>query len=199
MRERLEQVDWSRLGHAYGDASDVPRMTRALASPDKAVGDQAWDDLFASVRHQGRVYTATPEVVPFLIELLDEPSVLGQEPTEKTPRSFDLDPSGKYRFAAGESSGKLAAYRVDDKRGRLKKLETYEVGQMAWWVLAVDLPGPADRSGEKPPRKSGDRGGGAGQSAAGRGGLAQWPEGSAPLTSTPLAFQPSPARTSAAP
>jgi 6-phosphogluconolactonase len=123
---------------------------------------------------------------------------LGQTATEKTPRSFDLDPSGKYLFAAGESSGKLAAYRIDPDSGRLTRRETHEVGRMPWWVLAVDLPAPADRPGEKPPRESGDRGGGAGQSAAGRGGLAQWPEGSAPLTSTPLAFQPSPARTPAA-
>jgi dipeptidyl aminopeptidase/acylaminoacyl peptidase len=65
---------------------------------------------------------------------------LGQEPTEKTPRSFDLDPSGKYLFAAGESSGKLAAYGVDGKSGRLKRLETSEVGKTPWWVLAVDLP-----------------------------------------------------------
>jgi 6-phosphogluconolactonase len=66
-------------------------------------------------------------------------SATGQEPTEKTPRSFDLDPSGKYLFAAGESSGKLATYSVDGKSGRLKRLETYEVGKTPWWVLAVEL------------------------------------------------------------
>src|SRR5262249_18008456 len=64
-------------------------------------------------------------------------SALGPEPTEQTPRSFDLDPAGKYLFAAGESSWKLAAYRVDGQSGRLKKLETYEVGKTPWWVLAV--------------------------------------------------------------
>ncbi len=64
---------------------------------------------------------------------------LGQTATEKTPRSFDLDPSGKYLFAAGESSGKLAAYRVDAQKGELTRLATYEVGKMPWWVLAVAL------------------------------------------------------------
>jgi dipeptidyl aminopeptidase/acylaminoacyl peptidase len=72
-------------------------------------------------------------------------SATGQEPTEKTPRSFDLDPAGKYLFAAGESSGKLIAYNVDSKNGRLKKLETYEVGKTLWWVLAVGLPAVADK------------------------------------------------------
>jgi 6-phosphogluconolactonase len=67
-------------------------------------------------------------------------SATGQEPTEKTPRSFDLDPSGKYLFAAGESSGRLAAYSVDGKSGRLKRMATYEAGKTPWWVLALDLP-----------------------------------------------------------
>jgi 6-phosphogluconolactonase len=72
-------------------------------------------------------------------------SATGQEPTEKTPRSFDLDPAGKYLFAAGESSGKLAAYRVDGTSGQLKRLDTYQVGKVPWWVLAVDLPAVADK------------------------------------------------------
>ena len=75
MLERLEQIDWYALGHAYGDASDVPKLIRALTSPDKDVRVQGFSDLFGSVRHQGDVYDSTPVVVPFLIELLDEPSV----------------------------------------------------------------------------------------------------------------------------
>jgi 6-phosphogluconolactonase len=63
---------------------------------------------------------------------------IGQSATEKTPRSFDLDPSGKYLFATGESSGKLAGYRIDPNDGGLTRLATYEVGKMPWWVLAVD-------------------------------------------------------------
>jgi 6-phosphogluconolactonase len=86
-------------------------------------------------------------IAAFALDAEGKVSVLGQEPTEKTPRSFDLDPSGKFLFAAGESSGKVVAYGVDGSGGRLKNLMTYEVGKMPWWVLAVDLPG------EKPPRK----------------------------------------------
>ncbi len=65
---------------------------------------------------------------------------LGQTPTEKTPRSFDIDPSGKFLFAAGESSGRLAAYRVDEMLGSLERTATYEIGKMPWWVMAVRLP-----------------------------------------------------------
>ena len=66
---------------------------------------------------------------------------LGQTPTEKTPRSFDLDPSGKYLYAAGKSSGKLAAYRVNEETGALERTASYEVGKTPWWVQAVRLPG----------------------------------------------------------
>ena len=77
-------------------------------------------------------------------------SALGQEPTEKTPRSFDLDPTGKYLVAAGESSGKLAAYGIDASSGRLKKREMYEIGKMPWWVLAVELRANQRDDKEKP-------------------------------------------------
>jgi 6-phosphogluconolactonase len=66
---------------------------------------------------------------------------LGQTPTEKTPRSFDLDASGKYLFAAGESSGKLATYRVDEESGALERIAPRDVGKMPWWVMSVRLPG----------------------------------------------------------
>jgi 6-phosphogluconolactonase len=42
---------------------------------------------------------------------------LCQTPAEKTPRSFDIDPSGKYLFAAGESSRRVAAYRINGASG----------------------------------------------------------------------------------
>jgi 6-phosphogluconolactonase len=67
---------------------------------------------------------------------------LGQIATEKTPRSFDLDPSGKFPFAAGESSGRLASYRVDRASGRLERFATEEVGKTPWWVQTVRLAGP---------------------------------------------------------
>jgi 6-phosphogluconolactonase len=66
-------------------------------------------------------------------------TAIGQEPTEKTPRSFDLDPNGKFLLAAGEASGKLAVYRIDGEAGTLKRVQTYEVGKQPWWVMVVEL------------------------------------------------------------
>ena len=66
---------------------------------------------------------------------------LGQVPTEKTPRSFTIDPSGRYLYAAGQSSGRIASFRILDD-GLLERFATDEAGPVAWWVIAVDTPLP---------------------------------------------------------
>jgi 6-phosphogluconolactonase len=77
----------------------------------------------------------------FAIDKSGKLSTLGQTPTEKTPRSFDLDATGRYLFSAGEGSGKLAVYSVDAQTGKLTRLHTYDVGKSLSWVTAVDLAG----------------------------------------------------------
>lgn len=37
----------------------------------------------------------------------------------KTPRNFEIDPTGAYLFAANEDSDSILALRVDQKTGRL--------------------------------------------------------------------------------
>src|SRR5262249_22349118 len=55
----------------------------------------------------------------FAIDSTGKLSALGQTPTEKTPRSFDIEPDGRFLLAAGEGSGKLAVYRIDTDTGKL--------------------------------------------------------------------------------
>lgn len=64
---------------------------------------------------------------------------LGQTPTEKTPRSFDLDPTGNFLYAAGEGSGNLAAYSINLATGQLARFHTYEVGKSLSWVTVIKL------------------------------------------------------------
>ncbi len=61
-------------------------------------------------------------------------SFVGNEPTEKTPRSFDIDSTGQFLFAAGESSGRLAMSRIHTETGRLTPVHTEPIGPMLWWV-----------------------------------------------------------------
>jgi len=90
---------------------------------------------FAYVSNRGH-----DSIAAFTIDGDGKLTALGQFSTEKTPRSFDIDPSGKYLFAAGESSGKLAGYRIDAKSGELTRFATQDVGKMPWWVMAVEMP-----------------------------------------------------------
>ena len=80
MLDRLERVDWSGLQHAYGQASDVPALLRALVSSEKETRDEALYELYGNIWHQGTVYQATAFAVPFLIEILaakcDKPAIL---------------------------------------------------------------------------------------------------------------------------
>jgi 6-phosphogluconolactonase len=120
---------------------------RVLQSVSTLPGDFKGNNACAEVKvhPSGRfVYASNrghDSIAGFALDDAGKLSVIGQEPTEKTPRSFDLDPSGKYLFAAGESSGNLAGYRIDSKTGKLKRLATWKVGKMPWWVLVVDLGG----------------------------------------------------------
>ena len=74
MLDRLDDVPWQSLRHAYGPAGDVPVMLRALAmSGEQQEG--ALSDLFGTIWHQGTIYEASSYAVPFLVELAMEPTV----------------------------------------------------------------------------------------------------------------------------
>ncbi|MDI1460627.1 HEAT repeat domain-containing protein [Catellatospora sp. KI3] len=75
MLERLDDIDWSLLSHAYGAADDVPGWIRELASGDDEVRIGAYQGLYASIVHQGSRYEATAHAAPFLLELLADESV----------------------------------------------------------------------------------------------------------------------------
>lgn len=65
---------------------------------------------------------------------------LGHTPTEKTPRSFDLDPTGRFLYVCGEATDKIVAYRLDQETGGLTRTTTYSVGKTPWWVMVIDMP-----------------------------------------------------------
>ncbi|MFZ3495435.1 hypothetical protein ACODT5_19785 [Streptomyces sp. 5.8] len=62
----LDTRPWPSLSHAYGTAEDVPDLLRALTDADAEAADEALSELYGSVLHQGTVYAASREAVPFL-------------------------------------------------------------------------------------------------------------------------------------
>src|SRR6185312_10503993 len=73
MLDGLGTVDWKTLKHAYGPATDVPDMIRALGSADAGIRDSAMHSAFGNIFHQGTRYPATPAALPFLVELAAQP------------------------------------------------------------------------------------------------------------------------------
>src|SRR5215471_2299857 len=68
--EKLDDVKWVELTHAYGPAGDVPGLIRDLSSHDPRDRQQAMHALYGNIWHQGTVYQASAHAVPFLAELL---------------------------------------------------------------------------------------------------------------------------------
>lgn len=67
-------------------------------------------------------------------------SPIGSVSTEKQPRGFNIDPSGRYLLAVGQLSHALSSYRIDACSGQLLKLKEYPMGKNPNWVEIVELP-----------------------------------------------------------
>ncbi len=67
----LDRIDWGALAHAYGSAADVPALLRAVVWGDPVHQDKALEGLGQTIFHQGNIFTATLQAVPFLYKLLE--------------------------------------------------------------------------------------------------------------------------------
>jgi len=74
MFEGLNDIPWAELTHAYGSAEEVPMWLRQLRSPLERVREEALSNLWGSLCHQNWICPATGYAVPYLIELLQEPT-----------------------------------------------------------------------------------------------------------------------------
>jgi len=68
----IDGVPWDHLAHAYCAARDAPVHLRCFVSAERASDDleSAVDWLWASILHQGSLYSASPPVIWLLIDLL---------------------------------------------------------------------------------------------------------------------------------
>ena len=66
-------------------------------------------------------------------------TLVSHVPTEPVPSAFCLDPEGKFLFAAGTASGRLASYSIDSEHGGLTPLAVEDVGPRPAAVATVSL------------------------------------------------------------
>jgi len=60
-------------------------------------------------------------------------------PTEKQPRSFNIDPTGRYLLSVGQLSNSMTSYAIDKATGKLTKLKEYPMGKNPNWVEIVSF------------------------------------------------------------
>jgi len=74
--EGIDKIDWSKLNHAHGEASDFPILLLATFSENKRDREFAFRLLFETIWHQGTVYEASAYAVPFLFRALESPEAI---------------------------------------------------------------------------------------------------------------------------
>jgi 6-phosphogluconolactonase len=57
--------------------------------------------------------------------------------TEHTPRSFNIDSSGRFLLAAGQKTNTLVSYKINTVSGELQKIYVYPVGKNPSWIEIV--------------------------------------------------------------
>jgi len=69
----------------------------------------------------------------FNLEASNGIEAFGSVPTERQPRAFAIDPSGRFLIAVGQKSNRLSLYSID-RDGSLAKLGEHAVGEDPCWV-----------------------------------------------------------------
>ena len=65
---------------------------------------------------------------------------LGQTPTEKTPRGFAVDSSGRFLVSTGQDSHRLSLHPIDSATGIPGVPTRVTAGKNPNWIEIVDLP-----------------------------------------------------------
>jgi len=102
----LEEVDWSAVSDAYGPATDVPALLRALVSGNLDHREFACRLLHQTIWHPGKVYSATAAAIPSLYNLLeaDGPQDTGRSVGCSSRSDAKSRPSCRRRRGPGMSS-----------------------------------------------------------------------------------------------
>jgi hypothetical protein len=76
---RIDEVDWAGIRACYGPAVEVPGMLAALHSLNPEERNEAIGELWGCLCHQGTVYEASAQSVPFLFEAARTAPLAGVE------------------------------------------------------------------------------------------------------------------------
>ena len=78
-------------------------------------------------------------IVGFDVDSDGSLSPFGHFPVPSSPRSFNVEPSGRFLYCAGESAGRMKIFSVDQDSGSLEPVDEFDVGKSPFWVMAAEL------------------------------------------------------------
>jgi len=128
---------------AYEQAGEVFKRLQSLSVlPDKYAGKPSAADVHVSP--DGRfVYTSERASSSLSVFRVDAQSGrlqrIASYPTEKTPRGFNISPSGSHLVVAGQGSHAASVYRIQPD-GTLVLVSRLALGRGPNWVEILDLP-----------------------------------------------------------
>jgi 6-phosphogluconolactonase len=136
----VNETDGTVDAYAYAATGGLRAVGSASLATPGAGNNRAADihvspdgqHLYASerLRHTIAVFALGPEGAP---------SALGSCVSEQEPRSFQIDPSGRWLVAAGYVSGGVSVNAVDRATGALRTVASHEAGPGASWVELLDF------------------------------------------------------------
>jgi 6-phosphogluconolactonase len=129
-----------RLDGAAGTLSAVQTISTLPAGhSERATCSQLHLTPSGRFLYVGNRAANSSSIAGFAIDPAGHLTPAGHAPTEAVPSAFCLDPAGRFLFAVGTASGRLASYRIDEETGALAPLGTQPVGQRPAAVLTVRL------------------------------------------------------------
>lgn len=134
INELNSQVDVWQLQDAHGQIEKVQSLD--MMPPDFT--DTRWAADIHITPDGRHLYTCdrTASILT-IFSVSADGSVLaveGYQPTERQPRGFNIDDSGRYLIAAGQKSTHISVYEIEPSRGLLAERGRYPVGDGAMWV-----------------------------------------------------------------
>jgi len=140
VNENSSTVSGYKLDRESGTLAGIQTLSMLLSDVEENTGAEIKitpDGRFLFASNRGHDSIARFSVQ----ETSGELTLLGQQPTEQTPRMFELDPTGQFLYSAGQHSNQLACYRVDRDSGDMEPLDIYPVGQGPWWIQFITASG----------------------------------------------------------
>jgi len=122
-------------------AGTLQRFNEISTLPEGWTGSNTCADIH--VTPDGRFLYASNRghnsIVAYSLNSLGMPTLIDWFETEEVPRSFAIDLTGQYLYAAGLRTNKLDAFAIDPETGRLNRIGTYDTPEGPIWVAPAAL------------------------------------------------------------